>query len=128
MATESDPPAARKLLDEVIDSFEKLEIVLHVHRTGLSVINTREIAEAISMSVDEVEKCVKVLRHERVFEAAGPWATAVTALAQMYEDDRLEVLNYMTKKALARVRQDAARTFADAFVIKPAKKKGDSDG
>jgi hypothetical protein len=127
LPNEPDVQAARRLIDEVIDTFEKLEIVLHVHRTGLSVINTREIAEAISLSVEEVEKCVKTLRQKRVLESTGPWASALTALANLYEDDRLEVLNYMTKKALARVRQDAARTFADAFVIKP-KKKGDADG
>jgi hypothetical protein len=127
LSIEPDVQAARKLIDEVIDTFEKLEIVLHVHRTGLSVINTREIAEAISLSVDEVEKCVKTLRAQRVFEQNGPWGASLTALVDLYEDDRLEVLNYMTKKALARVRQDAARTFADAFVIKP-RKKGDDDG
>jgi hypothetical protein len=127
LSTAPDVQAARKLIDEVIDSFEKLEIVLHVHRTGLSVVNTREIAEAIPMSVEDVEKCVRKLRAERVFEPDGPWASALTALVQLYEDDRLEVLNYMTKRALARVRQDAARTFADAFVLRP-KKKGDPDG
>jgi hypothetical protein len=127
LPTEPDVQAARKLLDEVIDSFEKLEIVLHVHRTGLSVINTREIAEAISLSLEEVEACVRTLRAARVLEPNGPWASSVGALADVYEDDRLEILNYMTKKALARVRQDAARAFADAFVIRP-KKKGDDDG
>jgi hypothetical protein len=125
--SDADLEAARRLIDEVVDSFEKLEIVLHVVRTGYSVIDPRVIAGATSMSIDEVERCVKKLRADRVLEPAGPWAPAVLALSLVYDEDRLEVLNYMTKTALARVRQDAARAFADAFVLRP-KKKGDSDG
>lgn len=41
----------------------------------------------------------------------------------MYDDDRIEVLNLMTKTALARVRKEAARVFADAFVLRPRKKR-----
>jgi hypothetical protein len=46
---------------------------------------------------------------------------------QMYDADRILLLNMLTKTALDRVRQQAARVFADAFVLKPSKKKGDSD-
>ena len=44
----------------------------------------------------------------------------------MYDDDRIEVLNLMTRAAMDRVRKEAARVFADAFVLRP-KKKGDPD-
>ena len=53
----------------------------------------------------------------------GPGAAVVVAT---YDDDRIEVLNLMTRTALARVRKQAARAFADAFVLRP-KKKGDPD-
>jgi hypothetical protein len=46
----------------------------------------------------------------------------------MYDADRIQVLNLLTKTALDRVRRQAARVFADAFVIKPSKKKGDPGG
>lgn len=119
--------AARKLIDEVVDSFEKLEIVVYVYKSKYAIVPPSEIAKAISMPVDEVEKCVDSLRRERVLDPKGPWADLVAALVQVYEDDRLEILNYMTKTALQRVRKEAARVFADAFVIKP-RKKGDPDG
>jgi hypothetical protein len=118
---------ARRLLADVIDSFEKLEILVFVYRSGYQVTSPSEIAKALSLPTDEVDQCVRALTQQRVLDPRGPQADAVAALVQMYEDDRIEVLNTMTKMALARVRKEAARVFADAFVLRPAKKKGDPD-
>jgi len=119
--------AVRDLLSEVVDSFEKLEIVVHVVREGSALAAPADIAKAVGMPVDEVEQCVRYLRGEGVFDPSGPWAPAVTALLDMYDNDRIQLLNLLTKTALDRVRKQAARAFADAFVLKPAKKKGDPD-
>lgn len=126
----SDGPeteAVRKLLVEVVDSFEKLEIVVHVVRDGSAVAAPADIAKAVGMRVDEVERCFRTLRSAGVFDPSGPWGPAVTSLLHLYDTDRILVLNMLTKAALERVRSQAARVFADAFVIKPAKKKGDGD-
>jgi hypothetical protein len=117
----------RRLLTDAVDSFEKLEIVVHVVRAGWTVAPAQMIAKAISMPLDEIERCIDQLRSDGVFDSNGPWSAAVEGLVQMYEDDRIEVFNLMTGTALDRVRKEAARVFADAFVIRP-KKKGDSDG
>ena len=62
-----------------------------------------------------------------MLSATGPWRAALDALVTMYDDDRIEVMNLMTRTALDRVREEAARVYADAFELRP-KKKGDSDG
>lgn len=127
MADAPDTEAVSKLLGEVVDSFEKLEILVHVVRAGSAVSAPGDIAASIGMKPDEVEQCVKYLRSEGVFDPSGPWAPAVSSLMQMYEVDRIQLLNMLTKTALDRVRKQAARVFADAFVLRPAKKKEDPD-
>jgi hypothetical protein len=117
----------RGLITEAVDSFEKLEVLVYIVKAGNAIAPAPEIAKALGMSVDDVDQSVKSLRSAGVFDTSGPWAPAVTILLQMYETDRIRVLELMTKMALDRVRKQAARVFADAFVIKPAKKKGDND-
>lgn len=51
---------------------------------------------------------------------------AVTSLADVYEERRLEVMRILSDSALERIRSAAARTFADAFVI--GRSKGKKDG
>ena len=120
--------AVRELFREVVDSFEKLEIVVHVIRAGSAVAAPADIAKALGIPLDEVETAVRQLRSEGVFDPSGPWAPAVSQLLEMYDADRIQVLNLLTKTALERVRKQAARVFADAFVLRPGKKKGDDDG
>jgi hypothetical protein len=126
MTASADTQAVQRLLTEVIDSFEKLEIVVHVHRAGFQLAPVRDIAKAISVPVDEVDKCVDVLKRDGALDPAGPWRAHIDALVKMYDEDRIEVLNLMTRTALDRVRKQAARVFADAFVIR-RNKKGDPD-
>ena len=123
-----DVEAVSKLLVEVVDSFEKLEILVHVVRAGSAVAAPADIAAAVGMKPDDVEQCVKYLRSEGVIDPSGPWAAGVASLVQMYDADRIQLLNMLTKTALERVRKQAARVFADAFVLKPSKKKEDPDG
>jgi hypothetical protein len=125
-ASNRDTDAARRLIGTVIDSFEKLEIVVHVQRAGYRVPPAADLAKAISMPVEDVEACMPVLRAHGVLDPQGPWRAAIDALVQLYDEDRIEVMNLMTRTALDRVRKEAARVFADAFVLRP-KKKGDPD-
>jgi hypothetical protein len=128
MSEGPDIEGVRELFREVVDSFEKLEIVVHVVRDGSALAAPADIAQAVGMPLDAVEVCVRKLRADGVFDPSGPWAPAVAFLLKMYDTDRIQVLNLLTKTALDRVRKQAARVFADAFVIKPSKKKGDPDG
>lgn len=116
---------------EVIDSFEKVEILVHLHGVGFAPRTAAEIAKglAISLPAEEIEQNLRAMRPTGVLEPDGPWAAAVAELVEMYRRDRIEVMHLITKSALDRVRREtaqAARTFADAFVLRP-KKKGDPD-
>ncbi len=119
---------ARRLVAEVVDSFEKLEIVVYVHRSGYASRTPAEIAKGLSISIPlaEVEHCVQALQAKEVLEPDGPWAESVAALVELYEHDRIEVLNLITRSALARAGRRAANVFADAFVLR--RKKGETDG
>jgi hypothetical protein len=119
---------ARRLVSEVVDSFEKLEIVMYVHRSGYAVTTPAEIAKGLSISIPlhEVELCVQALQAKHVLDANGPWAPSVAALVEIYDRDRIEVLNLITRSALARAGKQTANVFADAFLLR--KKKGDPDG
>lgn len=124
----SGPEAARKLVTDAVDSFEKLEIVVFVHRSGYTQRTPAEIVKGlpISLPLHEVEQCVQELQSKHILDPGGPRADAVAALVEMYDHDRIEVLNLITRAALARAGKESARLFADAFVLR--KKKGDSDG
>ncbi len=119
--------AARKLVAEVVDSFEKLEIVVFVHRSGYATVNPADIARGLSINIPlpEIEQCVDALRARHVLEPDGPWAEPVKALVELYDKDRIEVLNLITRSALARAGRQSANVFADAFLLR--KKKGDPD-
>lgn len=126
--SESPPEkqAVRRLLADVIDSFEKLEIVMHVYRAGFKMPVASELAKTISVPLDEVEASLHALAAAQALAPKGPWRSAIDALVRLYDEDRIEVMNLMTRTALERVRKEAARVFADAFVLRP-KKKGDPD-
>jgi hypothetical protein len=119
--------AARKLVAEVVDSFEKLEIVVYVHRSGYAAKSPAEIAKGLSINIplNEIEQCVEALNARHVLDPSGPWAESVKALVELYEKDRIEVLNLITRSALARAGKQSANVFADAFLLR--KKKGDPD-
>ena len=121
-----DKQAVRRLLADVIDSFEKLEIVMHVHRAGFKTPVASELAKTISVPLDEVDASLQALAAARALDPKGPWRSAIDGLVRLYDEDRIEVMKLMTRTALDRVRKEAARVFADAFVLRP-KKKGDPD-
>jgi hypothetical protein len=121
----SGQDAARKLVAEVVDSFEKLEIVVFVHRSGYRVTAPADIAKGVSIAlpIAEIEECVTALNDADVLDPKGPWSKAVSALVELYERDRIEVLNMITRSTLARARKESARVFADAFVLRKRKKE-----
>ncbi len=127
MSEGPDVEGVRELFREVVDSFEKLEIVVHVVRAGSALADIADIAKAISLPLNDVEQAFRQLGAAGVFDPSGPWASSVAAMVQMYDVDRIQVLNLLTKSVLDRVRGQAARVFANAFVIRPSKKKGDPD-
>ncbi len=123
-----DKVAARRLIGEAVDSFEKLEVVSYAVRTGYAVLDPFAISKETGIPEDELRSAIAQLRKARVLEPNGPWQEAVEALVAMYDDDRAVVLHLLSRAAMDRVRHQAAQVFSDAFLLKPPKKKGDPDG
>ena len=57
----------------------------------------------------------------------GRWSEQLVELVRIAESDRMLLLKFLTARAMDRVRTEAVRVFADAFILNP-KKKGGTDG
>ena len=129
----SDPVAeAQELLVDTIETFEKLEVVRLLARVEPQSIDA--MAVPLAMSPPNVRETLRELEaHGIVREDAAGWRldprspkyAATRELIRIYEQDRVGVMNRMTKIALERIRVNAARTFADAFVLRSKKKEDD---
>ena len=129
-----DPVAeAQELLVDTIETFEKLEVVRALSRRAPRT--TDQLVEELALPIDVARDTLRALvARTIIIEQPGGWVInpkgsrhdAVLALVQIYDQDRVGVLNRMTKIALERIRADAARTFADAFVLR-TRKKGDGE-
>lgn len=132
--------AVRLLLLEVVDSFEKLEVLLHLYRARFGAQTTTTIATelripdqgvvAVTLSELMRDGLVRTTEQDGAgwwFDPNGPRAATVEVLAKLYEQDRMEVTTLMSQLAIERIRSQVGRAFADAFVIRPKKKKGDPD-
>jgi hypothetical protein len=118
------PDEARELLRTVVDSFEKMEVLALAHRevdvvwtTDLAAQRLRLAAESIGAALDELAAAGMLSRRDGgyVFGPAVALQAAATALCDLYDRDRIVVLNLMTSLAMDRIRSSAAAAFADAF-------------
>ncbi len=133
---ESVDPAIRKLLSETIGSVESLEVLLRLSQQGPA--GTPAIAKALGLPEPMVGEAVTALVAVGLVERQAdgkvrylsehPQAASVAALGKLYDDDRIIVLRLITQLSIERVRSEAARLFADAFVFRsPKKPKGEPD-
>jgi hypothetical protein len=131
-----DLPAELRDLLERIDSFEKLEVLAHtVPQPGIAFA-IAALAEVLRLPADGIESAADELAAAgfvrrgaggTVSYVAAPGAddAAIRALVRLYEQDRLLVLRALTRSAMDRLRSSAARTFADAFLVRRPRKERD---
>jgi hypothetical protein len=141
LATQRTDPdlAVADLLTDAIDDFEKLQVTIHLYRASTALQSSEAIAAAVSLPRDTVVDVLTELTRARVvkqaplasdrwaFDRDGPWANDVALLHEKYDQDPFGIASQMARLAVARVRSQAARMFADAFVVRSKAKKGDSD-
>lgn len=129
------PELVRELAIEILDSFEKLEVLVCLVREA-KPLTADALAAALRMNKAELVEPLAGLARAAVIQAGvsgyeivsgGAWADHVQALAALYTTDRIQVVTIMSEASLRRLRSQANRAFADAFVIR-AKKKGDDHG
>jgi hypothetical protein len=122
------PPAFITLLDEHIETFEELEVVIAlIRRAGRSATATQLAADA-RLPGQDVSVAVDRLKGSGLIELAPPdrltlalsnprYAIGLQQLEVEYATNRTRIMSLMTANALRRVRTSAIRTFARAFLL-----------
>jgi len=125
----------RTLLTEYVGTYDELEALLLLHRSRDRAWTPAEICEQLNLSPSLVDEALAELvshglltRGESAAGAVFSYAPsretlgqAVDQLALAYEDRRIEVIRLMSRNAINRVRTQAIRAFADAFIVKKKK-------
>lgn len=121
----------RALLYDCIESFEQLGILLLLQRRRGDEWAPASVAGELNLDSDVAKKALEHLCRRNLVAARvegkaaffryGPGnpalESAVSGLAEAYQESLLEVMQLMNKNAIERVRTSALRTFADAFLI-----------
>lgn len=127
-------PAIRRLLFDVVDSIEKLEVLVHVLQSGPAasskIAMERGLPEALVLEAGPPLVTAGILREHGglyAYNPANSRADAVAELGRLYTEDRIVVLRLIAQIAIERVRSQAATVFADAFLFRSKKRKEDPD-
>lgn len=125
------PDDLGQLLRERVASLEVLEAMLLLRRDPTRSWPADELSERLSIPENLLEPVLgELVRHGLLATTDQRWryaprtpelAADVDRLAVLYDERRLEVMRLLSAHALERIRDSAARTFADAFVIKRKK-------
>jgi hypothetical protein len=127
-----DHTRVRDLAVAILDSFEKLEVVVQLEQEG-KPMTLEALVAALRVEKAALVEALAALAQEQVIAASdsgyelvegGTWSGHVHELYKLYQADRIQVVTIMSEAALKRLRMQANRAFADAFVIR-AKKRGD---
>lgn len=118
---------ARRLLETQLDSVEKLE-VMRVLRASGHALSAEELESRCTLKSEIVVDTLLDLERSKLVEldAGGKLVRlgqaavepSFVALLRHYEEDRLGILSVLSSGAMQRIRSMAARTFAEAFVIR----------
>ena len=137
--TSKAPDNVRELLTHRIDTFEKLEIVVSLHRAERATRTHDELTRLLGFTRDLVDEAVRELRGASLVDVSASGDVhllpptsrdrlAVEALAKAYDEDRFAIVKEMGEIAIHRIRNMAANVFADAFVIRKRTPKDGKDG
>lgn len=137
MTDASLPEEVRSLLFDSVDTFEELEVLVFLHAEATHSWTASAVGEKLGLTFDAVTSALESLRARRLIEridgGAGPRfrldarserAAAVQALATCWATHRYEIARLMGIYAMERVRNSAARAFADAFLLGRKRKDG----
>ncbi len=104
------------LLTDIVNSFEKLDLVVYLHRQGYSARPASAIGSQLALAPGIVVEALAALHRAGVvgtlhqdgggwsLDRSGPWVDTIEVLVTLYDIDRAELLNLMRQVAF-----DAAR-------------------
>jgi DNA-binding MarR family transcriptional regulator len=124
----------QRLLFEHVASYEQLEALLLLRAEAREFRSVPQLAEKLRIDESSVAAALDSLTAHRLLEKrAGPpvayryapveaeTMALVDRLAALYVEQRLEVIRQMSANSIERLRSSAARTFADAFLLRGRK-------
>ncbi len=123
-----------RLLDEVLDSVEKIEIAWYLSEAK-APLPVAELQARTHIDTQTMRATMADLVRDRVIALSGDPVPTVQlaararrpdfeALMSLYSADRPMVVAALASISVSRIRSMAARAFGEAFVLR--KKKGDS--
>jgi hypothetical protein len=132
------PEDVRRFLLEHIESYEQLEVLIHLRKQPDRSSSSEAIASASSIPLAAVEAALEDLREAGLAEvssrgAAPEWRyvalqpdvdATIVRLSQAYEENAIDIVKLMNANAIERVRTSAIRAFANAFIVGRSKKRG----
>ena len=136
--TDDLPEDVRALLQEHIESYEQLEVLLLLRRERYEEWTVEGLATRLHVREELVGSALEGLRAGGLVAAtaAAPAArfayrpassgldAAVGRLDREYAERPIRIIQLMSANAIDRVRTAALHTFADAFVLKKDNKDG----
>lgn len=128
------PERVRVFLTEYVESYEQLEALLLLHARHDQAWSAAEVAAALHIDDPLATRALDELSGHGIVEVSGeaqyPRYRAgaddelrrlVDLVARANVENRLEVVRLMHLNAIKRMRAAAARTFADAFLVRRKK-------
>jgi hypothetical protein len=127
----SDVPApVQQFLLEHVESYEQLEILLLLRSEAPVIWTEARLSEHLRLSATLTAEAVGTLVAQGLLQRqvegsgllfaprAAEQAQAAAELARSYALQRLEIVKLMNANAIRRMRTEALRAFADAFVLR----------
>jgi hypothetical protein len=138
--TEADtiPSEVRELVGSSIHSLEELEVFLFMRGASTRDFSAEQLSRELRLQESMVVTALQPLVMRKLVMQVGvtsplryqygpqaPQARqAADKLAELYADNRMEVLMLISGNAIERIRQGALRRFSDAFRFSGRKKDG----
>ena len=133
MRPEELSPEVAELIRDRIESYEALQALLLLHgERGLQ--SAEEVSARLNLSVGSVVTALASLKENQLLTcsdssgsepkfryADGPHDAVVVALALAYSQQPIAVIRLLAASSIERIRADALRAFADAFVFRKGK-------
>ena len=125
----------RSLLENGVNTFEKLELIILLHGALRTVMSLAELTRRLGLESEVVRLAAAELRDAALVELSSTGELqllpptsrdyeAVNELVRLYEDDRLTIVKAIGEIAMGRIRTLASQAFGEAFVVR--KNRGDA--
>jgi hypothetical protein len=135
------PEDVRRLIEQHVDTFEKLAIIEHLRAHASQAWSEESLGRQLHFDAELTAETLAELAKSRLVRRSGgkapsydfapdtpELAAAVEALAQVLIEQRAMVINELAANAMRRIRGQIPRAFADAFRFRDPGDEGGKHG